>query len=242
MLYPFRARHVLAIGLVASAMLAAAPFMAHATTIFSDLGPEDTYGSQYYTVGDGFTPLFSIGNTTAVVISQFDVALTPLSAPGGVVSAEGWRLTSSGAVTEIGSYAFTPTGSGLITVLIPAVSQFTLLPGDFFALQSSNGEFEFNVNTQGVTGPAYDIEGIVNPAGTEPDVSLGTVPSAAFALFGTVTPPITQVPEPRSVTLFGAGLAGLAWLRRRKAAWAPRWRYSEWCRSTARFRDVSAAA
>lgn len=104
------------------------------------------------------------------------------------------------------------------------------LPGNYESLQLKFGSISYAVAATIPTGPLFELTFDV-AAGTPAPSALIDVVVTAFPTFtdveadpiiGTDTLEVTLVPEPATYALFGAGLALVAWARRRRGAVAQR--------------------
>jgi hypothetical protein len=219
MLYPLSARHVLAIGLAVSALSGAAAkadvyyTVTTTGTITSgtsagNFGPSGTnLAGKAYTITETFDATLSDLLPGDAEIEQLDPATVSAQIRIGntivvVNQGESTRNAYTAQVdtgrSELTAWIDDTSGSLMETFITNTV---VLLPSDslsqmlFFAVPSS-GILENEI--------AYNA----------PDGGTHFVATAStISLNGG-----TAVPEPRSVALLGVGLAGLAWLRRRKAA------------------------
>ena len=110
-----------------------------------------------------------------------------------------------------------------------AVGIWTLYPGGPSVLTSPSGAFTYDNTITPANDPTLDLNGLLftqgadelNIYGNSPDnYGFYTYQNSGYAIQDASVPgssfTITSVPEPVTLSLFGAGLAGAAALRRRK--------------------------
>ena len=207
------------------------PAMADAV-LFSDLGT----GSSVYQAGSARSLLgasnsiaggesliwadgFTASGSGTLSLNQIDVAVYNFSGPdtfyasiwtnnGGVPGSQ-----LSGAFWSLSTSATNSSSSSLVTVT--GISGVTLTGGQQYFMvlgplslsdASGNG---WNLNNQGATGTIIDS---TNGGSSWSSISNPTL-SAFDLLAGTIT---TSTPEPRSLLLLGAGLAGILGVGRRR--------------------------
>jgi hypothetical protein len=213
---------------IALATLLAGP--AWGGIFFSDLGSDSTVYNTvtgYAVAGSGSLELASYvsANSFETVaggsVSQIDLAVSNFSGsnefsasiwtdssgmPGTMVSGASWGVTTAVSV-----------GSCCDLTILPYISGVTLAPDtDYFmvlgpVILNDNSFNEWNWNTVGATGVNLYSENGGSWA-TPPSATTG-----AFEIIGTISEPGT-IPEPATLTLFGLGLVGVGFMRRRKAA------------------------
>jgi len=159
----------------------------------------------------------SVGGANASVL--YDLTFTPSS--GGTIGGTGTMTISSAPLTglnQVSNYYQTPqNGSGTLSALSITFGS------DVFNLADKN--VGSNPLVQFTTGKLDDI----TYAGTAADGDslmitsqfvYFTVANRAqeIGTFTAVDPPLDPVPEPITLSIFGAGLAGAAAMRRRKKA------------------------
>jgi hypothetical protein len=100
------------------------------------------------------------------------------------------------------------------------------LPGNYESAQLKFGAISYLVATTIPTGPLFELTFDVAAETLAPSASIDVVLTAyptftdveADPIIGTETLEVTLVPEPATYALFGAGLALVAWARRRRGA------------------------
>lgn len=207
------------LGMVAAVMVSMFSAPALATTIFSTLD-----GSGKYDAGDAWTigssPV-SFSSASGFVspgnfsLEQIDVGLSNVT---GTNSATVSLWTDAAGVpgTLLGSWsvsnlpAFGATDSALTT--ISGISGIDLLAGAAYFLAVAPGAGDtwdtWNWSTVSTGDVLYSTDG-----GATWGTNGGAQALGAFVLIGSTG---GSVPEPITITLFGAGLAGAAAMRRRR--------------------------
>jgi len=173
--------------------------------------------------GDDFAAqLFTLGGTTTLVSASFTVLDNPQFAGPSSANWGFWTdvaglpgtLIASGTAnsfTQSGG-AFDNSGFYYVDTYAFDLSSVTLGAGSyFFALQDTNSNFQHYL-TQGITnsGAAETHDG-----GITWGADYEGIGGVAVSLFDA---PISTVPEPITLSLFGAGLASAVAMRRRKKA------------------------
>jgi hypothetical protein len=221
MFYPFHPRHALVIGVAVCALSSAAAkadviYTVTTTGTISSGTSDGTFGANGTNLaGDTFTATATFDATLSVFGGgQAEDFLHPASSSASItVSSNTYNISSNSnskneynigsrsggyPYDQIFSQTYTSAGTAYFSENI-YTSELTFLSNDslsqtlYYAVPSSG----FNHNSA-----SFDA-----PDGTTFSGTVSTISVNGGA----------PVPEPRSVALFGAGLAGLAWLRRRSA-------------------------
>ena len=198
----------------ACALLSAFPSIASADTVYSNLGPGDSFNTGSGTlIGSGseneLAAQFTVG-PTAYTLSSADVALWGILAEDGPASVTLWDNVfvvgpgnSPGSVLATGSNVFAPLGGPALrtstfggSVTLAANTTYWL------ALSVPNGEeLAWMWNNTGGTGAA------VRAGGVSPWFNASNLSTSAFRINGAPQNGIHPVPTP---TASAAGLALLA--------------------------------
>lgn len=196
---------------------------ARASMIFNDFGPGNSYiQTDGWTVGTGvpgytYVPAMAFTSSGTYSLTQIDLALENAGGTNAAIVSL-WIDAGGAPGTELESWNVSGQGAfGTSQPLttISGITGITLSSGGSYFIQISPSDGTtwdaWNVNDQGVTGPTYLM---LNGA----FLSDYTSTLAAFDVLGV---PLSSVPEPGTLALFGAGLLGLGfvvrWCKRRVA-------------------------
>jgi hypothetical protein len=175
-------------------------------------------GNQSYTgqLGDDFTVNNDISITS---IGVFD------DDGDGTIGALIWELFNVGSGASMGSQTISATGSRTPGSTIESnyiwadlVSSIMLSAGETYSavaygFDSLDKNFNTNIGTGSISFNTADITG----GGGRYGGAIGTLPGASGSFnFGAANFKYSAVPEPSILALFGAGLLGLGFVRRRK--------------------------
>lgn len=204
----------------AALMLTGVAGQAQATTLFDDMGTNNSFGSANHLISSAWgqssgRPEFQFTATATGSLSEIDMALFGYSIPGGV-NAVLMSSVANAPGQVLGSFALgnLPTASGFSIANATGITGITLTAGTTYYLgaQATGGLFGNTMygwadNTTGVSGRVSELVGTRS-------YNLGTDTTGAFRLVGATSP----VPEPASwaMMLVGVGMLGYA-LRRRRA-------------------------
>ena len=203
---------ILALGLPLAASAGTATFDSSAE--FSGVQGQDGWSYGYYAApGDAATfvqmahfsasGLPSIGDwwSEGAAIPPYTLLWAdgghPSSSPSAHWSVRRWTSGTAGVLDVAGSYGKLDTGTVTVHVLLDGV--------DVWNAPTSAASAGFAL--QGVVGVGSEVDFVIDPHGTDPG------DATRYVVTGTVS----AVPEPASVAMLLAGLAGIAGVRRRRS-------------------------
>jgi hypothetical protein len=155
---------------------------------FTDINALDNDGT--VTAAEGTSPTYTVGQITALVGNSFLIGIDTNQSAGG--ANPGINLLSF-TVLVAGSPAFTFTG-------VAGGTEINLINGDGFSDATLNG---------------IDLSGFAANASVQFIANYTNATAGAESFFLASAPP--SVPEPSSLLLLGIGLAGLAFIARRRS-------------------------
>ena len=204
-------------GMIAFLLLCALSNSAFAVPLYSNGGFVDT-GDAYDITGDTVSNSFTLtGNTPVTGVSFYSYNTT-----GNPTSTVDWAITSAALS---GTTLFSGT-STVVTSIASGISspEFNALGLDVFQNTFSVGSLSLSSNTywlqltNATTPTPADTVYWDENNGTSTAISAGIgslAGSEAFQILGANPTNGSPVPEPSSMLLFGAGIGGLAFLRRK---------------------------
>jgi hypothetical protein len=204
--------------------LAAAGFAlpASAAVIYDTSPSTGAIANQGYSdvLGNDFTV-----NSSSVTVTALGAFDSPLSTITTDITVGLFNLTTSSYVTPLVDFDGTndPTGAAYV---FKAIAPVTLVSGDSYSIIGigfNNVDEDYNTNTTGQDGNSLitfnslggELTNGFSRFGGGGNPALAT-PFGFPSTFGAGTFAVADVPEPITLSLFGAGLVGAAGLRRRK--------------------------
>ncbi len=202
-------------------VLAAFTATANAATIYSDLGPGDSYDTAHSLVV-GKQPFnlswaaeFVNGAGADVSLQQVDLGLSYISG-GNVANVSLWSEQQNAPGSELAQWSISlPTGAGASSSLfsITGINNISLRAGATYFLQvepaAADSILTWNLNDIGATTRLFAVT-----ASGSTQLNISNAP--AFQLSGTPIP----TPLPASVWLMLAGLLPFAWAMRKNSVTA----------------------
>jgi len=191
---------------------------ARADVIYSNLGSPATYTAGGWTVGFGYSPASGFTSPGNYAVTTIDVGVRYFAGPNDGIVVSLWTDMAGTTGSELGSWQIIgplPIGSSLNTSIftdfasVSGITGVVLESGESYFLKvaaiNSSTVYAWNLNNLGISGPLYD----------PPDFPGGTIANqSAFDVLGDPIP----VPEPTSLTVFGAALAAFGVIRLRRRA------------------------